>query len=174
MKQYLRWIDRDTIGNRYDVTPLFSHHADFNALVDDLVECTAGTTVDLVACIDALGFILGTAIARKLEVGILPVRKGGKLPVESDRTAFRDYTGQDKQLEIRRDILSQGSRVLIVDEWIETGAQVSAAITLIESHGAIVAGIATINMDDNEKTRQISSRYKVYTVWEEDAYTPES
>jgi len=169
MKQYLHRIDRNTIGNRYDVTPLFSHHADFNALVDDLVEYVAGTTIDLVACIDALGFILGTAIAQKLEVGILPVRKGGKLPVESDSTEFRDYTGQDKQLEIRRDILSYGSRVLIVDEWIETGAQVSATITLIEDHGAIVAGIATINMDDNEKTRSISSKYKVYSVWEEDA-----
>lgn len=169
MKQYLRWIDRNTTGNRYDVTPLFSHHTDFDALIDDLVSCIAGTSIDLVACIDALGFILGTAIAQKLEVGILPVRKGGKLPVESDRTEFRDYTGQDKQLEIRRDILTQGSRVLIVDEWIETGAQVSAAITLIEGHGAIVAGIAAINMDDNDKTRLIRSRYKVFSVWEEDA-----
>ena len=164
MKNYLRWIDRNTNGSRYDVTPLFSHHADFNALVDDLAASVAGTTIDLVACIDALGFILGTAIAQKLGVGILPVRKGGKLPVESDRTEFRDYTGQEKQLEIRRDILSQGSRVLIVDEWIETGAQVSATISLIEGHGAIVVGIATINMDDNEKTKSISSKYKVYTV----------
>ncbi len=112
---------------------------------------------------------LGTAIAQKLMVGILPIRKGGKLPVESDKTEFRDYTGQDKQLEIRLDILSQGTRVLIVDEWIETGAQVSAAITLIERYGAIVAGIAAINMDDNVKTRQISFKYEVYTVWEEDA-----
>jgi len=169
MKNYLHRIDTNTIGNRCDVTPLFSHHADFNALVDDLISGIADTTVDLVACIDALGFILGTAIAQKLMVGILPIRKGGKLPVESDKTEFRDYTGEDKQLEIRRDILSQGLRVLIVDEWIETGAQVSAAITLIESYGAIVAGIAAINMDDNVKTRQISSKYEVYTVWEEGA-----
>jgi len=167
MKQYLRWIDTNTIGNRNDVTPLFAQHAEFNELVDDLVACIAGTTVDLVACIDALGFILGTAIAQKLGVGILTVRKGGKLPVETDRMEFRDYTGQDKQLEIRRDVLSQGSRVLIVDEWIETGAQVSATIALIKGRGAIVAGIATINMDDNEKTRSIASKYRVWSVWEE-------
>jgi len=169
MKQYLRWIDTNTVGNRNDVTPLFAHPADFNELVDDLVACVAGTTVDLVACIDALGFILGTAIAQKLGVGILTVRKGGKLPVETDKMGFRDYTGQDKQLEIRRDILSQGARVLVVDEWIETGAQVSATITLIEGRGAIVAGIATINMDDNKKTRSIASKYKVWSVWEKDA-----
>ena len=169
MKSYLKRIDTNTIGNRYDVTPLFSHQADFNALVDDLVACVGDTSVDLVAGIDALGFILGTAIALRLKVGILPIRKGGKLPVESYKTEFRDYTGQVKQLEIRRDILSQGLRVLIVDEWIETGAQISGAITLIEGCGAIVAGIASINMDDNAKTRQISSRYEVYTVWEEGA-----
>ena len=167
MKRYLRRIDRNTTGNSYDVTPLFSHHADFNALVDDLVACVKDLPIDIVACIDALGFVLGTAIAQKLGVGILPVRKGGKLPVESHRTEFRDYTGEDKQLEIRRDILSQGLRVLVVDEWIETGAQVSAAITLIEGQGAIVTGVATINMDDNEKTRLISSKYKVFTAWKE-------
>jgi len=169
MKKYLHRIDRNTTGNRYDVTPLFSHHEDFNTLVDDLVTGFSGNSIDLVAGIDALGFILGTAIAQKLEVGILAVRKGGKLPVESDKTEFRDYTGQSKQLEIRRDILSQGSRVLIVDEWVETGAQVSAAIRLIERQGAVVAGIASKNMDDNEKTRLIGSKYNVYTVWEEGA-----
>jgi adenine phosphoribosyltransferase len=169
MKHYLRRIDRNTIGNRYDVTPLFSNHQDFNALVDDLVARIAGTNVHLVACIDALGFILGTAIAQKLEVGVLPVRKGGKLPVATESETFCDYTGHIKTLEIRQDVLAPGTHVLIVDEWIETGAQVSAAITLIEGHGAIVAGIATINMDDNEETRSISSRYKVYAVWEEDA-----
>ena len=165
MKEYLRWIDTDTTGNRNDVTPLFAHPEAFSALVDDLVVCVADTPVDLVACIDALGFILGTAIAQKLNVGVLAVRKGGKLPVEVDRVELRDYTGQDKHLEIRCDILTQGTRVLIVDEWIETGAQVSAAITLIEGQGAVVAGIATINMDDGERTRLIASKHKVWSVW---------
>ena len=104
MKQYLRWIDTNTTGNRNDVTPLFAHPADFNALVADLVACVADTSVDLVAAIDSLGFILGTAIAQKLNVGILTVRKGNKLPVEADQVEFCDYTGLSKQLEIRRDI----------------------------------------------------------------------
>jgi len=172
MKNYLHWIDTNTIGNRYDVTPLFGHHADFNALVDDLVVCVVDNKIDLVACIDALGFILGTAIAQRLKVGILPIRKGGKLPVETDKIEFQDYTGENKQLEIRRDILSEELRVLIVDEWIETGAQVSAAITLIEGRGATVVGIAAINMDDNDRTRWISSKYKVCTVWEEGGDAP--
>ena len=60
-----------------------------------------------------------------------------------------------------------GARVLIVDEWVETGAQVSAAIRLIEGQGAIVAGIATIRMDDNAKTEEIGSQYIVHSVWKE-------
>ena len=59
--------------------------------------------------------------------------------------------------------------MLIVDEWIETGAQVSAAITLIEGQGAIVAGIATSNIDDNVQTRKIRSKYHVWSVWNSDA-----
>lgn len=169
MKDYLRWIDTDTSGNRNDVTPLFAQPGDFNALVDDLVACLGDTCIDLVAAIDALGFILGTAIAQKLGVGILAVRKGGRLPVETDRTGFRDYTEQDKQLEIRRDVLIPGMKVLIVDEWIETGAQVLATISLIEGQGAVVAGIATINMDGNSQTRSIASKHKVWSVWQDSA-----
>ena len=96
------------------------------------------------------------------------MRKGGKLPVEADRIEFCDYTGNSKQLEIRRDILTPGQRVLIVDEWIETGAQVSAAISLIEGQGAVVVGIATIHMDENERTREISRKYSVWSTQSDD------
>ena len=164
MKDYLSLIDRNTSG-RCDVTPLFSHFDGFNTLVNDLVDQVPKTGIDIVACIDALGFILGTAISQKLNVGILTIRKGGKLPVTTDQIDFTDYTGLEKQLEIRQDILSEGSRVLIVDEWIETGAQVGASIKLIENQGAIVVGIVSIAMDDNEKTKYLKSNYKVISVW---------
>jgi len=169
MKPYLCKIDTETPGNRNDVTPLFADAECFGQLVDDLAGPFQNTQLDYVACVDSLGFILGTAIANRLDLGVIAIRKGGKLPVEVDSEEFQDYSGEVKRLEIRRDVLPPRSRILLVDEWIETGAQVSAAITLIEGHGAIVAGIATINMDDNERTRSISSRYEVYSVWEEDA-----
>ncbi len=66
MKDYLSKIDRNTTGNRFDITPLFADHSDFNALVDDLVALIKDTKIDFVACIDALGFILGAAIAHCL------------------------------------------------------------------------------------------------------------
>ena len=166
MKNYLSLIDTNTSGNRYDVTPLFSNYDGFNALVNDLVEQIPEGVVDMVACIDALGFVLGTAIARKLNVGILTIRKGGKLPVTTDTVGFIDYTGLEKQLEIRQDILSEGMKVLIVDEWIETGAQINASIQLIEAQSAAVAGVVTIKMDDNENTQHIRSKYRTIIAWE--------
>ncbi len=165
MKPYLKKVDINTSGNRNDVTPLFLCHDDFNSLVVDLASDFEKSEVDCVGCIDALGFILGTAIAQKLRVGIAPIRKGGKLPVATRSKSFCDYSGQTKTLEIRQDILTPGMRVLIVDEWIETGTQVSTAIDLIEGLQAVVVGIATINMDDNERTKAIRSKYRVKSVW---------
>jgi len=167
MKRYLQKIDRATIGNRYDVTPLFADAEAFDALVTDLVQCVRGEKVHYVAGIDALGFILGTAIARALGVGFLAIRKRSKLPVDADREAFVDYSGTQKQLEMRTDVLQAQQRVLVVDEWIETGAQVTAAIKLVENQQAIVAGILTICCDQNATTNQLDETYGVHSVWAE-------
>ena len=164
MKDYLRFIDTQTSGNRCDVTPLFARPEALCLLVDDLLALVGNTPVDLVAGIDALGFVLATALAQRLSVGLLTIRKGGKLPVACDRTTCCDYSGETKALEIRRDILSPDQRVLIVDEWIETAAQVLSAARLIEGQGATVAGIATIHVDDNPMTQTLRSRYPVWSV----------
>ncbi len=169
MKTYLKRIDTQTTGNRYDITPLFAHVDDFTELIDDFVTRFINLGIHYVAAIDALGFVLGTAIAQKLNVGIIVIRKGGKLPVETYNTPFIDYTHQNKELEIRKDILPQAARVLIVDEWIETGAQISAAIRLIERCNAVVVGVASISMDENEHTSEIASKYNIHTVWDGNA-----
>ena len=168
MKDYLKKIDTQTSGNRYDVTPLLSDPDCFRQLIDELIEPFKNSQIDYVACIDALGFILGTAVAQKFGVGILPIRKGGKLPVEVLSENLIDYSGREKSLEIRPDILCPGNKVLLVDEWIETGSQVKVAIELIEKQKCEVVGILTINMDENEKTRNLKKKYFVHQVWEED------
>ncbi len=167
MKSYLEKIDTKTIGNRYDVTPLFTDHDCFSNLVDDLAAPFVNKSVDFVACIDALGFILGTAIACHLDVGIIPIRKGGKLPVLTESDEFIDYTGKSKRLEIRKGIVPLNTRILLVDEWIETSAQIQAAIKLLEAQGGIIIGIASIAVDKNEKTKRIRSNYVVHSVWAE-------
>lgn len=162
---YLRLIDTNTPGRRNDVTPVFADYGAFSALVEDLSECFKDVDFDYVAGIDALGFILGTAMAFHFEVGFLPIRKGGKLPVPADKAEFVDYSNQSKSLELRENAIEAGAKVLLVDEWIETGAQIKAAIELLENQGGTVVGIATINIDDNEGTHPIKAKYNCHAVW---------
>lgn len=147
MTAYLQLIDTHTQAPRYDITPLFANPEGFKALVDDLLGQIGDTAFDLVAGIDALGFVLGTALEVRTQRGFLAVRKGGKLPVAGIQSAtFVGYSDTEKSLEIRTDQIATGTRVLLVDEWVDTGAQAKAAVQLIEQQGGIVAGIATINM----------------------------
>lgn len=124
--------------------------------------------VDLIAGIDALGFILGTAVALRLQTGFVPVRKEGKLPGRTNAVQFVDYSGQEKMLEIRADAVPPAARVLIADEWIETGAQMTAAIRLIEGQGGIVAGIVAIGMNRTAATRPLIEHYPTHALWQED------
>ena len=158
-RRYLALIGRDTSGNRCDVTPLFADYAAFSALVDDLAALVEPLAFDAVVGIDALGFILGAALALRMQRGFVPIRKGGKLPVAVDSVECVDYTGQRKTLELRQGALATGTRALLVDEWIETGAQVRAAIQLIEGQGGVIAGIASLHIDDDEATEPLRARY---------------
>jgi len=164
---YLNLIDVATKGPRNDVTPLFADYEALSALVKDLLTGFADIPFDHIAGIDALGFILGSAMAMRSHTGFIPIRKGGKLPVAADRVDFVDYTGENKSLELRVNAIHEGQRVLLADEWVETGAQVSAAIKLIEGQGGIVVGIAAIAIDNNERTRRLKERYRCWSVWRE-------
>jgi len=164
MKEYLQLIDTHTSG-RCDVTPLFADHAAFAQLTADLVRPFTSVSIDYVAGIDALGFVLGTAIATRLNKGFIPIRKGGKLPVAVTRAEFVDYSGQKKALELRKGLVKPGDRIVVVDEWIETGAQMQAAINLIEQEGGRIAGLATINVDDNPLPARLREKYLCSAVW---------
>jgi adenine phosphoribosyltransferase len=162
--KYLHLIDTNTNGHRYDITPLFADYDAFSALVDDILTAFSPNDFDYIAGIDALGFILGTAVSIRAAKGFIPIRKGGKLPVATRSVSFVNYLGVQKSLEIRVDAALLGEKVLIVDEWIETGTQVHAAVELIESQQGTIAGIATIKMDENESTQILKKKYKCYQV----------
>jgi adenine phosphoribosyltransferase len=164
VKKYLDLIDTTTTGGRYDVTPLFGNYHAFSALLDDLLELCREIEYDTVVGIDALGFILGSAIAVRAEKPFVPIRKGGKLPVEVHKASFIDYTGKEKSLEIRPDALTSQNRVLLVDEWIETAAQVKAAIGLIEGLDAEVAAVLSIAIDDSPTIRELRDRYPILAI----------
>ena len=156
---YLDLIDTNTPGRRCDVTPLFANPQAFAQLLADLWQPFASREVKYIAGLDALGFILGAALAQWVGLGFIPVRKGGKLPVPSDEISFMDYSGQEKSLALRQGAVRPGERIVLVDEWIETGAQIDAAIQLVEGQGGRIVGIATIAMDDCPRTRQIREKY---------------
>jgi len=149
---------------RYDVSPLFADPAAFGALLTDLAAPFVSEPPQLVAGIDALGFVLGAGLAVRLGCGFVPVRKGGKLPGRADRRACIDYSGQEKILELRAGAIPLGAHVLLVDEWVETGAQMAAAAALIEAQGGVIVGLATIQLDDSDLTRQLRARYRCHSL----------
>ena len=90
---YLALIDTQTQGLRYDATPLFGNAAAFSALVEDLLGLVDPSGFEQVAGIDALGFIVGAALALRGGKGFIPIRKGGKFPMVTDSSEFVDYSG---------------------------------------------------------------------------------
>ena len=165
---YLSLIDRSKLHyKRSDVTPIFAEPAAFAALVEDLLAPWRGEKIERVVGTDALGFVVGTALALRLGVGFVPVRKGGKLPVAKESTRFNDYSGAEKVFELRANPWPAGTRVLLTDEWIETGGTAKAAVELIERAGGVVVGIAAIAFRKNDKTAALWAKYRCHGVWPE-------
>ncbi len=122
-----------------DVTTLFSDPRGFRMAVDALVQLHVNTDIDMVAGIEARGFILGGAVAHQLGKGFLPVRKKGKLPHETISEEYDLEYGTDV-VEIHKDGIKKGARVLVIDDLIATGGTAEAAVKLINRAGGIVVG----------------------------------
>lgn len=120
-----------------DITTLLGDARAFRTAVDQLVQPWAGQRIDKVAGIEARGFILGGAMAHQLSSGFIPVRKKGKLPHETVRIAYSLEYGVD-EMEVHRDAVQPGERVILVDDLIATGGTATAAIGLLRAIGAEV------------------------------------
>uniref|UniRef100_A0A8B9R200 adenine phosphoribosyltransferase n=1 Tax=Anas platyrhynchos TaxID=8839 RepID=A0A8B9R200_ANAPL len=140
---YLALMAPNTKGPNYawlDPSRLYCHPQALQDCVADLLQPFQGDPIDLVAGIDAMGFILGAAVATALHKGFLAIRKAGHLCVETLSEPYTDYSGREKVMEVRTDTVSPGLRVLLVDQWVETGGTMRAAIRLVEQLGGVVAG----------------------------------
>ncbi len=126
--------------NFKDVTTLFKDPVAFCTAVDRFVSEYADRSVDLVAGIEARGFILAPVLAYCMGKGVIPLRKPGKLPAETRRIEFDLEYGTDA-LEMHLDAVRPGDRVLIVDDLLATGGTASAACQLVEDAGGVVAGV---------------------------------
>jgi adenine phosphoribosyltransferase len=146
-------------GGRCDVTPVFADALAFSDLIERMLGALKGHDFELIAGIDALGFILGAALAQRMGCGFLAIRKGGKLPVVCEELEFTDYTGKVKSLALAKGAFREDTKIVIVDDWIETGAQVRAAIALIERQKGSVVGIAAIKIDKPGKELGFGDRF---------------
>ena len=131
-----------------DITTLLGDARAFRRAVDELVHPYAGQRVDKIAGIEARGFILGGAIAHQLSAGFVPIRKKGKLPHDTVRIAYSLEYGVD-EMEMHRDAIVPGEKVILVDDLIATGGTAEAATKLLQQMGAnVVAACFVIDLPD--------------------------
>ncbi|HVG27612.1 MAG TPA: adenine phosphoribosyltransferase [Acidobacteriaceae bacterium] len=125
----------------YDITTVLKDKTGFAQLIDAFAQYYIGKHVDLVLGIEARGFIFGPALAYRLNAGFVPVRKPGKLPAETAKVKYDLEYGSDS-LEIHRDAIQPGQRVIIVDDLLATGGTMDATVQLVRQLGGEVAGLA--------------------------------
>lgn len=146
-----------------DITTLLKEGDKFRAAVDEIVDEFKSKKIDAVISIEARGFIFGAAVAYKLGVGIIPVRKKGKLPHKTHSVTYNLEYGKDT-LEIHQDAFKRGARVLIVDDLLATGGTVRAVVDLIEKMGGEVAGIAFLIELTALKGREKLKEYPIFSL----------
>lgn len=141
----------------HDITPVLQSAEYFRLLVDLLVYRYMGQKVDVVAGLDARGFIIGAALAYQLNVGFVPIRKKGKLPFDTVSQSYALEYGE-ATVEIHTDAIKLGARVLLVDDLVATGGTMLAGVELIRKLGGEVIEAAAIleftDLDGGKKIRE--------------------
>jgi len=131
-----------------DITTLLGDARAFRRAVDELVQPFAGLKIATIAGIEARGFILGGAVAHQLSAGFVPLRKKGKLPRETVSVTYALEYGTD-EIEIHKDAVARGERVLLVDDLIATGGTAAGAVELLSGLGAeVVAACFIVDLPD--------------------------
>lgn len=142
LKQYVRDIpDFPKSGILFrDITPLLADPRAFREVEDRMLAAFEGERITRIAGIESRGFLFGMPLARRLEVGLVPVRKAGKLPGARISETYALEYGEGV-LELHEDAVGTGDRVLIVDDLLATGGTAAAAARLVERAGAEVVGL---------------------------------
>jgi adenine phosphoribosyltransferase len=147
----------------YDITTLLKDKLGFATLIDALSENYIGKEIDLVLGMEARGFIFGPALSYRLNAGFVPVRKPGKLPAETVKIRYELEYGSNA-LEIHKDAIVKGQRVLIVDDLLATGGTAAATAELVRNLGGEIAGLAFVVELDFLKGREKLASYDVFSL----------
>jgi adenine phosphoribosyltransferase len=147
----------------YDITTLLKDKVGFATLIDKFSEYYIAQDVDLVLGMEARGFIFGPALAYRLNAGFVPVRKPGKLPAATVKQEYALEYGT-AALEIHKDAIQKGQRVLIVDDLLATGGTAEATANLALQLGAQIAGLGFVVELDFLKGREKLKSYDVMSL----------
>jgi adenine phosphoribosyltransferase len=126
-----------------DITPVLADARAFHAVIDAFVSRFVGEAIDAVVAIESRGFIFGAALAARLNVSFVPVRRPGKLPAATDRVSYTLEYGT-AELEMHKDALPRGARVVVIDDLLATGGTALAAAELVRRRGARVMAYAFV------------------------------
>ncbi len=147
----------------YDITTLLKNGAALIEVIELLASRFQKEKIDLVLGIESRGFIFASALACRLEAGFVPVRKPGKLPADTIQVTYDLEYGKDS-LEIHRDAILPGQRILLVDDLLATGGTAAATIQLIQQLGGVVAGIAFVIELEFLNGRKKLEGYDIYSL----------
>jgi len=144
---------------------LFLDHRLMEAIIFQMLKPFKKDKIDKVVALDSVGFIFGALIANKLKVGLVLIRKEGTISSLSYKTTFIDYSKQKKILEIKKAYsIRRGDKLLIVDDWAETGMHLIQAIKLLRKFRPKIIGISLLVNEMNEKQRKALSKYKAREI----------
>ncbi len=166
-KKYIRTIpDFPKKGIMFrDITTLIKNGPAFRKVVDEIANRYKKEKIDIIVGAESRGFIVGAAVAYKLGVGFVLVRKKGKLPHRTISTTYELEYGTDT-VEMHKDGIRRGQRVLIVDDLLATGGTASAAVDLVKKLGGKIVGIAFIIELVDLKGREKLKGYDVFSLVE--------
>ncbi len=146
-----------------DITPLLEEGERFKEAIDEISNRYLDKKIDVVVSIESRGFIIGSAIAYRLQAGIVLIRKKGKLPWHTYQATYELEYGIDT-LEIHQDAIKPGGKVLIVDDLLAPGGTVSAAINLVEGLKGQIVGIAFLIELTFLKGREQIKDYPIFSL----------
>lgn len=165
LQNYVRTVmdfPKEGIGFK-DITTLIKDGDAFKRSIDELAAAFEGAGVELVVGTESRGFIFGAALAYKLGVGLVTVRKPGKLPAETIREEYSLEYGTDA-IEVHKDAIQPGQKVLIIDDLLATGGTIAATAKLVERLGAEIVGLGFLIELDFLNAREKLKKYKVESL----------
>lgn len=148
-----------------DITTLIKDKDAYQQVIDDFYEVFKNDKIDYVAAIESRGYLIGAPLAYKLGSGLIIIRKPGKLPADVEKVEYALEYGTDA-LEIHKDAIEKGKRVLIIDDLLATGGTIGAACQLVEKVGGEIASIAfMIELEALNGRAKLPKKSKIFSMF---------